>query len=170
MSRTFDDPNALDSDALVRAYGPVVWSLCRRLDPEPEDAYQHVWERVLTRVHRFDPAGSGSFATWLRTVTRRLLIDRHRRRTVRGPVVEPRELTGSTVAVDDALDAHSRRQRLEDALPGLPADQRRCVVLHHIEGLSLDAIVDLEGVPLGTVKSRLHRGRARLATLLGGHR
>jgi RNA polymerase sigma-70 factor (ECF subfamily) len=158
----------MDPDALVRAYGSVVWSLCRRLDPEPEDAYQHVWERVLTRVHRFDPAGSGSFAAWLRTVTRRLLIDRYRRRAVRGPVVEPRDLADTPVAVDDALDAHSRRQRLEEAVTRLPPDQRRCVVLHHIEGLSLEDIAKLEGAPLGTIKSRLHRGRARLATLLGG--
>lgn len=120
------------------------------------------------RVHRFDPAGSGSFATWLRTVARRLLIDRHRRRVVRGPVVEAPDLPVTPTAPEDVLDAHSRRQRLEAALPHLPLGQRRCVVLHHIEGLSLEDIVALEGVPLGTIKSRLHRGRARLATLLGG--
>ena len=61
---------------------------------------------------------------------------------------------------------HEQRQRLESAIAQLPEDQRRCVVLHHIEGLSLSDIASLEQVAIGTIKSRLHRGRAHLAVTL----
>src|SRR5262245_52043687 len=78
----------VDREGLVSAYGPMVWSLCRRLGPDPEDAYQEVWEKVFGAVDRFDPAGPATLRTWIATVTHRHLVDRHRRRQVRGEVVE----------------------------------------------------------------------------------
>jgi RNA polymerase sigma-70 factor, ECF subfamily len=55
---------------------------------------------------------------------------------------------------------------VEIAMSCLPEGHRRVILLHHLHGLPLDQIAEQEGVALGTVKSRLHRGRARLAELL----
>jgi RNA polymerase sigma-70 factor (ECF subfamily) len=150
---------------LVRTHGPSVWGLCRRLCPEPEDAYQEVWEKVLGALARFDPSGPATLRTWILAVTHRHLVDLHRRRRVRGDVVALPELAVVT-DVDEPIDRQRRVQRVETALSCLPEGHRRVILLHHLHGLPLDQIAEAEGVALGTVKSRLHRGRARLAELL----
>lgn len=150
--------------ALVERYGPLVWALCRRLAPSPEDAWQSAWAHLLPRLPRYDPALAAP-STWITTVVHRLLVDEHRRRGRQGAVVplEPR----AAPAPDEHLDAARRLRRLEEALQRLPEDQRRVVVLHHVHGLDLAAIAEAEDLPPGTVKSRLHRARARLAALMG---
>jgi RNA polymerase sigma-70 factor (ECF subfamily) len=154
--------------ALVEGYGPLVYSLCRRLDPSPDDAYQEIWEKAFRALGRFDPGGSARFSTWLTTLAHRHLIDRHRRRRTRGEVLSLEGLASEQPGAEAALSRRQREVQLERALQRLPIAQRRVVVLPHINGLSLETIASQEGVAVGTIKSRLHRGRARLAQLLGG--
>lgn len=158
------DPAA--RDALVRAHGRLVWALCHRLADDPEDAWQSAWERIFGALGRFDPAGPAALSTWIRTLTHRMLIDRHRRRVVRGDVVPldgiAAEGAGPEAEAGRALDG----DRLERALAELPPDWRRLVVLHHVHGVPLAEISETEGVARGTLKSRLHRARARLVRLL----
>jgi RNA polymerase sigma-70 factor (ECF subfamily) len=154
-------------EALVAEHGPAIWGLCRRLCPEPEDAYQEIWEKALAAMSRFDPDGPATLRTWLVTIAHRHLIDRHRRRQVRGEVVELGEVPVDS-GVEAGVDDGRRLARLEGALQRLPEAHRRVVVLHHLHGSPVETIAELEGVPPGTVKSRLHRARARLAELLGG--
>lgn len=148
--------------SLIEHLTPVVWSMCRQLDPDPEDACQEIWEKVLRALPRFDPAGPASVKTWVARITHRHLIDRHRRRKVRGISVDAEEELYTTVAPRPELG------RLEGALTQLPDVQRRVVILHHVHGFALEDIADEEGVPVGTIKSRLHRARARLMEILGG--
>ena len=96
------------------------------------------------------------------------LIDRHRRKQVRGQVVPIGGLPALDPAADEALARHQRQARVEAAIARLPDAHRRVVVLHHVHGVPLEQLAEEEGVPVGTLKSRLHRGRARLAELLGG--
>lgn len=157
--------------ALVATLGPTVWALCRRLDPEPEDAYQEAWAHLFRALPRFADDGPASLRTWCVRVVRRRLVDRHRRARVRGIVghLAPEQLEEHPGRGLDpeARAARSQRQaRLEAALQRLPAAQRRVVVLHHLHGVPLAELAVDEGVAEGTVKSRLHRGRARLAGLL----
>lgn len=153
---------------LIERYGALVWSLCRRLDPESEDAYQESWEKVFRGLRRFDPHGSAKLSTWISVVTHRHLVDRHRKRSARGVEVELDTHTPQTRPVEDRLDRAARVADLERALGRLPEAQRRMVVLHHLRGLSLEAIAEGERIAVGTVKSRLHRARARLTVILGG--
>ena len=151
--------------ALVKQHGPLVWGLCRRLAAEPDDAYQEVWARVFAALPRFDPDGPATLRTWIATIAHRHLIDRHRRRTVRGEVVELGELPAEAAA--DPIDAKRRTERLEVAIGRLPEVHRRVVVMHHLNEIPLHTIAQTEGVAIGTIKSRLHRARARLLELLG---
>ncbi len=148
----------------------MVYGLCRRLTPDPDDAYQEIWAKVLVALPRFNLGGAASVRTWIGTIARRHLIDRHRRRTVRGEVVPLHEdAPGADAPGADARLAERRRAvRLEAALARLPDAQRRVVVLHHLQGAALADIARDEGASIGTIKSRLHRGRGRLAELLGG--
>lgn len=156
----------LAPDVVVREDGPAVWALCRRLAPDPEDAYQDVWSHVLPRLDRHDPA-RGSRRTFVLTLAHRRLVDRHRRRVVRRTEPLDGELADSTGAPDTLVHLRRRRDRLERALAQLSEAQRRVIVGHHLSGLSLQDLAESEGVAVGTIKSRLHRARGRLATLLG---
>jgi RNA polymerase sigma-70 factor (ECF subfamily) len=155
-----------DPDAWLTAVGPRVWTVCRRLDPQPEDAFQEVWEKVARVADRYDPT-RGRVDSWILAITHRHLVDRHRRRAAQHKVLvfDPH---AEAVSLPSSPD--DRAARLDQALQRLPEHQRRIVVLHHVDGSPLEAIADAEGIAVGTVKSRLHRARARLLQLLGASR
>ncbi len=157
-------------DALVAAHGAAVWGLCRRLDPEPEDAWQEAWAKLLSVARRFDPDGPATFRTWLLRVVHRQLVDRHRARLRSRDVLAEIDVADAAAGPEAVAAARSDAEALDAALAALPAIQRRVVVLHHLHGEPLDAIAATEGVAVGTIKSRLHRGRGRLARLLGDRR
>jgi RNA polymerase sigma-70 factor (ECF subfamily) len=151
--------SAPDPDATVARWSALVWALCRRLDPSPEDAYQEAWEKVLRALSGFDTAGPAQLSTWITRITHRHLVDRHRRRRTRGePTDDDVDAIGAPAAVTSDL---------EEALAALPEPHRRVVVLHHLYDLSIEEIAASEGVPEGTVKSRLHRARNRLVEFYG---
>lgn len=153
--------------SLLEAFGGLVFRLCRRWSPDPEDAYQDAWVHVLARLGRFDVDGAASFRTWLATVVRHRLADRHKARGYRGPVLAGDE---EQVACDPDPErvTHARRQldRLDVVLHELPEAQRRVVIRHHGHGRTLASLAAEEGVKLGTMKSRLHRARAHLLARL----
>jgi RNA polymerase sigma-70 factor (ECF subfamily) len=154
------------AEDLVREHGPTVFAMCRRLTDDPDDAYQTVWTKVLRALPRFDPGGNAPVGAWIATITRRTLVDRHRRRQVRGVVVPVDGLVADAPSADQSLDAERRAARLEVALQTLPFAQRHVVVQHHIHGVPLADLAREEDVAIGTIKSRLHRGRAALARRL----
>jgi RNA polymerase sigma-70 factor, ECF subfamily len=154
--------------ALVERHGPRIWGLCRRLAPaDAADCYQRIWEKVFVALPGFEPSGPASLDTWIGTIARRTLIDHHRRRRVRGEVVELGELRADEPDPEMVTGTKRRHARLDRALLRLPAAQRRAVVAHHLQGVPLATLAREEEVSLGTIKSRLHRGRGRLAQLLG---
>ncbi len=159
------DPGAWRS--LLSDHGAAVWTLCRRLSPQPEDAYQQTWEKVHRSLPKFDPS-KGSMRTWVLTVAHRTLVDQHRRRTARREEISLPEIADTGPAADVQLIRLQRSQLLERALKRLPEAQRRVVVLHHVHDQALADIAEREGVALGTIKSRLHRARERLTRFLVG--
>ncbi len=120
---------------------------------------------MFRTLPRFRPGGPAAFSTWLHTVTHNHLIDRHRRGRARGAVI-PLEDMPVGAGLDAHLDRKRRAERLHQALARLPEAQRRAVVLHYLKGLTTRRIATEEGVPAGTIKSRLHHGRARLLDIL----
>lgn len=155
----------MSEEDVLTAHGPLVWSLCRRLADEPEDCYQQIWEKVLRALPRFEHDGPASLRTWIATIAHRHLVDRHRRKAVRGVRVPVDGLVEPPRA-EVALEGRQRKERLEAAVRRLPEDQRRVVVLHHLHGVPLATLAEQEEVAVGTIKSRLHRGRAALARML----
>ncbi|MDX6218948.1 MAG: hypothetical protein QOJ48_629 [Frankiales bacterium] len=125
---------------------------------EAEDVCQEAWSRLVPRwdrVRRYDDPEA-----WVRSVAVRLLISRARRRAVARkflPVLADRSVVPGPAGTSVDLAA---------ALAVLPLEQRAVVVLHHALDLPVEEVARLLGVPLGTVKSRLSRGRAALAVLL----
>jgi len=157
---------AIDFAGLVRAHGDLVYGMCRRLAVDPDDCYQEIWLKVMRALPSFDPDGPAPARGFVATIARRHLVDQHRRQTARDRAA--RAAVNESPAVDPAerIDAAIDRHRLEGALGELPPEQRHVVVQHHVHGASLEELAAEQGVALGTIKSRLHRGRARLAERL----
>ena len=150
----FDAFYARTAPGLVRQLHAMTGDLS-----EAQDCVQEAFARAWQRWDRLD--GYDAPEAWVRTVAWRLAVSRFRRI---GAGVRALRRYG---AAADVPELSTDRVALVAALARIPAAQRRAVVLHHVAGLSVREVADETGVPLGTVKARLSRGRTALAALLG---
>ncbi len=162
-------------DRLVRPHMEPLFRLAFRLTSskaEAEDLFQDVLVKVFARLDellQIDHPGS-----WLKRVLYNHFVDNHRRYArQRLVVVAESQLPGEDLeALPGGSDPQQLGERLDDimrlekALGQLSEEQRLMVLLHDSEGYKLKEIHELTGDPLGTVKSRLHRARARLREIL----
>lgn len=123
-----------------------------------QEAFVRAWHRrgQLSSVQHPD--------AWVRTTAYRLAVSRWRR-VVRGRRAPDRALSRP----DHEPEVSEMHVALVEALRQLPEAQRRTIVLHHIADLPVEEVARELSVPVGTVKTRLSRGRATLATLLAEH-
>lgn len=162
--------------ALVRRHAPIVFSLARRSSgrhDEAEDLVQEIFVKVSRTLHRFDRGLA--FKPWLLQVARNHLIDHHRsRRRERESTIEldalPIEPSGLAATQHDDAVRRERARIIGDALQELPPKLREAVTLRDVEGLEYEEIAGATAVPVGTVKSRINRGRLQLAELLATKR
>jgi RNA polymerase sigma-70 factor (ECF subfamily) len=140
-----------------------------RMTGNAHDAEDLVQEAFLRAYRAFDSFRPGSNArAWLHTILQRVRTDAFRRRRRRPETVE---LTGDGPAAAPPQDAlASGREDLERALRELPEAFRAAVVLRDIQELTYAEIAEALGVPVGTVMSRIHRGRTLLREALAGRR
>jgi RNA polymerase sigma-70 factor (ECF subfamily) len=133
---------------------------------DAEDVLQEALLRVERGLVRYQP---GNLNGWLARIVTNVFLDDVRRRTRRPQTALPddpdRVLEGS-MAADDELAARDLSDHIQDALRALPNDFRVVVVLSDVVGESYEEIAETLGIPVGTVRSRLHRGRSRLREVL----
>lgn len=161
--------DALAWEALVRKYEARVYGMAMhylRNSAEAQDASQDVFVRVWR--HLGQGVGETIFVPWLLCLTRNASIDRLRRRKARRDTAElcpdaTRSLAADAAGPEEATMAASRRKLVWGALGRLGHANREILLLKEIQGLDLQEIAQLLAVPLGTVKSRVHRARAELA-------
>ncbi len=153
---------------LLRRHHDRVHLVCRRLCPDrgdAEDATQEALVAIVRGLPRYD--GRAAFTTWAHRVAVNASLDQLRRRS-RAAV--PAELHGDgPVAPDDPAHravAAELRAEVDEALASLPVEFRVPVVLRDLVDLDYAEIAELLDLPPGTVRSRISRGRARLAALL----
>jgi RNA polymerase sigma-70 factor, ECF subfamily len=141
-------------------------SAIRRLlidDHDVADAEQATLALVAARIDQFE--GRARFTTWLHQIAyneARMLIRTQSRQPV-SPVAEPRPTAFMTRLSSLVVN----REVIEQALGELPPEQRAVIVLREQQGLSYDEIAETLELPVGTVRSRLSRARAALASSLG---
>lgn len=151
----------------------LAWRLTGRR-AEAEDLFQELLVKVYVQLD--DLVDIEEPGSWLCRVMYNLFIDQHRRfAKQRMHVVDEAHLPGdglAGIAGDQDPVADTERSetyaRLDAALSQLSEEHRLIVLLHDTEGYKLAEISDLTGTPVGTVKSRLHRARARLRQILSG--
>ena len=154
---------------IARDYGRFLYSVAYRLTGNHEDT-QDLVQEVLLRVRRgLDTFQPGSMEGWLSRITTNVFLDDMRRRKRRPLQVVP-ELPEPMIGVDGDPDRALAMSALPDdvqaALLKLPLDFRTAVVLSDVVGLDYAEIGASLDIPPGTVRSRIHRGRAMLRTLL----
>ena len=157
-------------DQVVRDHSARVYRLAYRLTgnvPDAEDLTQEVFVRVFRSLPTYTP---GTFEGWLHRITTNLFLDMARRRQrIRfeglGEEAAGR-LSGDEPTPAQAFDARHLDGDVQQALAALAPEYRAAVVLCDIEGLSYEEVAGTLGVKLGTVRSRIHRGRAQLRVAL----
>jgi RNA polymerase sigma factor (sigma-70 family) len=154
--------------AFVRRYQGRVYGLALTMLHDPglaDDVAQETFVRAWRHADTYD-ARRGRVATWLLTIARNLAIDRARLRTA--TPVDPEviasqlDLAGERAPVDVP-----ERERVRQAVGALPDDQRRALVLAMYAGRTASKISELDGVPLGTVKTRIRTAMLKLRETLG---
>jgi RNA polymerase sigma factor (sigma-70 family) len=157
-------------DEVVRTHSPRVYRLAYRLTGnahDAEDLTQDVFVRVFRSLSSYTP---GTFEGWLHRITTNLFLDMVRRRArIRfEPLSDdaPDRLAGREPTPAQAYDETHWDDDVQRALDALAPEFRAAVVLCDIEGLSYEEIADVLDIKLGTVRSRIHRGRTQLRTAL----
>jgi RNA polymerase sigma factor (sigma-70 family) len=158
--------------AFVRRFQGRVYGLALTIVRDPviaEEVSQETFARVWRHGGAYDPR-RGRVATWLLAITRNLAIDvtRMRRLDPPDPEVLAAELSidASAPAADETQPPPDERAQLRHAIGELPAEQRRAIVLTAYLGRTAREISELDGVPLGTVKTRIRSAMSKLRSQL----
>jgi len=150
---------------IARDQGRFIYTVAYRLTgnhSDAEDLVQEVLVRVQKGLATYEPR---SLTGWLSRITTNAFYDEARRRKRRPTTELPDDterIPGVAPTPEDASAAEGLPEYLQEALLGLPIDYRTAVVLCDVVGLSYNEIGDILDLPVGTVRSRIHRGRSRL--------
>ena len=172
-------------EQLARTQHRRIYGICYRFTgsaSDAEDLTQEAFLKMYRNLSSFDPA-RGGFTTWLATLTRNLLVDHYRRTRMErasdsldesyageedgasGPTKADR-LTDGGRNQEQHVSGLELKAQIQAALKQVSPELREAVILRDLEDMDYKDIAEVLGVPQGTVKSRISRGRAELARLL----
>lgn len=163
-----------DHDAfnqIMRNHEDRVFSVCLRIMGNRELALDATQETFLTAFRKASQfQGNSALGTWIYRIAVNTCYDHLRRQKRRRMDPMPDHLDPTDHRAEEAVESAALRPEIEHALAALPADFRSAVILSDIEGLALPEVAEILGVPVGTVKSRVFRGRRLLAQRLGNQK
>ena len=158
------DRNAVD--ALLRENYDIVRAVCHRIifnSSDADDATQIAMIAIVRALPTFD--GRSKFSTWVYRIATNAALDELRR--IRRRDIPNDDAKFENISVSDATNAVDAQIDVSSALAQIPEEFRVALVLRHIADLEYEEIAVILDVPVGTVRSRLSRGRAQLTALLG---
>ncbi len=156
--------------ACIDTYSGLVWSLARRFLSNPadaEDAVQEIFLELWEKAGRFDGSVAAE-STFIAMIARRRLIDR-RRKLDREPASRPLDDVEHSLCEDaqQVLEASAEVQRVVEVISTMKPEQQEVIGMASWLGMSHGAISKQTGIPLGTVKSYMSRGLAKIRDVLG---
>ena len=160
------EPAAFES--LVRRHERRVYNVAYRMlgrEDYARDATQEAFLTALRKLGSF--RGEAAFTTWLHRVTLNTCYDILRRRG-KNPRLDAEQALEQGPASADHSESVAAAIDVQRALRLVPGDYRAAVILHDVHDLPYEEVAEVLGVPVGTVKSRIHRGRVALARALAG--
>lgn len=151
---------------LVRRHQGRLWAVALRTTGDREEAADALQDALLSAYRSASSyRGEARVTTWLHRVVVNACLDRLRRGKARPTVPLPED--GGPPDRRDPLADRETAMEIEAALAALPPEQRAALVLVDVHGMPLEEVAQILDVPVGTIKSRCSRGRARLAVSLG---
>lgn len=160
--------------SLITTHYQLIWRVCRRIvgnDADADDATQECLIKVIRNIGSFDQRSK--FSTWVYRIASNSSLDllRKRKRHLRAVSIDRVGDTARSLDIEDptaneTIEQVSERAAFDDALQTLDEDFRVPLVLRDVATLSYQEIADQLGVPVGTVKSRIARGRQALLAVL----
>ena len=164
-------------NALVRLYEGRVYNLCYRMLGDADSAADAAQDAFLSAFRNLRSFRGGSFRSWMLRIATNTCYDVLRARKRRPAVsldaeaddeddASPLQIADDAESPTDFALRRELAQAIQLGLAGLPEDQRVVLILSDIEGLAYEEIAEVTSTNLGTVKSRLSRGRARLRDIL----
>ncbi len=132
---------------------------------EAEDVVQDAFVQAFVKLNTFQ--GNSAFYTWLYRIAFNTAISRRRRKRVQSSTDQAREQTGDEPvdtgdAPSDRMERQERAAQVQTALNGLSEEHRSILILREMEGCCYESISEILDLPIGTVRSRLHRARLQL--------
>ena len=162
-------------EELLRQYEKKVYTLCFRMCGNSEDAEEAAQDTFLALWRGIDRfRQESSLSTWIYRLASNACIDLLRRRKKQGSSLSLDDEELFLDAVDpaprpqDAVEHREAQKLLQEGLSALPEEYRKVLILREIEGLSYTEIAESASLELGTVKSRISRGRVLLRNFLSG--
>ncbi|MGF1617112.1 MAG: RNA polymerase sigma factor [Acidimicrobiia bacterium] len=155
-------------EAIMRQHEDRVFSVCLRITGNRDsalDATQETFLTVFSKAGQFK--GDAALGTWIYRIAVNTCYDQLRKAKRRKTDPLPEYLDPIDPSAENAIDSAALRPEMQAALASLPTDFKAAIVLSDIEGMSMAEVAHALGVPPGTVKSRLFRGRRLLAEYLG---
>ena len=155
-------------ESVMRSHEDRVFSVCLRILGDREralDATQDTFLTVFRKARQFE--GRSAVGTWIYRIAVNTCYDQLRKTQRRPTERLPEHVDPSDPGAEQAIESAGLRPEIEKALGTLSPDFRDVVVLSDLEGLPLPEVAEVLGVPVGTVKSRLFRGRRLLAQRIG---
>ena len=177
MSEPLDDRALVDAhlEGDTEAFGVLfsrhrdrLWAVALRTTGDAEEAADALQDALIAAFRRADSyRGDAAVTTWLHRIVVNACLDLARRRSARPSVPMRDEESFQPADPRDRIAERELGIAVEQALGGLPLDQRAAIVLVDVQGFPVADAAEALGVPVGTIKSRCARGRARLAVSLG---
>jgi RNA polymerase sigma-70 factor (ECF subfamily) len=157
-------------EAIVQRYERRVYTIALRMCGEPEDARdvtQDVFVSAMRALRRF--RGEAQLATWFHRVATNASLDamRRRRRHATRRLEDAGDRASDAPGPEESAAASERAAEVQRALGEISDDHRAVLVLHELQGLDYAGVAAALDIPVGTVKSRIHRARLEMAALLG---
>ncbi len=153
---------------IMRNHQDRVFSVCLRIMGNREQALDATQDTFLTAFQKAEQfEGKSAFGTWIYRIAVNTCYDQLRKHKRRRTDPLPDHLDPADQAAEEALASAALRPEIQRALGAIPIDFRAAIILSDIEGMTLPDVAEVLGVPVGTVKSRVFRGRRLLAEELG---
>jgi RNA polymerase sigma-70 factor (ECF subfamily) len=154
--------------AIMRSHEDRVFSVCLRIMGSRDQALDATQETFLTTFRKASQfKGDSALGTWIYRIAVNTCYDQLRKQKRRKTDPMPEHLDPADYSAEDAVDAAGLRPEIRRALAAIPEDFRTAVILSDIEGMGLPDVAEILEIPVGTVKSRVFRGRRLLANELG---
>ncbi len=156
---------------LVDTYSRKVFNMAYQFSgsyEEAEDMTQDIFFKLYSSLTKYDSAKN--FTAWFLTLAKNHLIDQYRRtkweRKTRDDFDEHLLASGDLDSPEEGVLKKENKRTVWQALNDLPSETRMTVILRDIQGKSYEEVAEIMSLPVGTVKSRLNRGRLQLAKIL----